>query len=56
MVIGERNPHEVCVYTDSKKILVRAVGEMYDKQAVRAYWDGETTEGRQPEKANDEIA
>lgn len=41
LVIGERSPDEVCVYTDSAKVLVRSLGELYDKRAVRAYWDGE---------------
>jgi uncharacterized cupin superfamily protein len=43
LVIGERSPNEVCVYTDSGKVLVRNLGEIYDKLAVRAYWDGEAT-------------
>jgi uncharacterized cupin superfamily protein len=43
LVIGERSPDEVCVYTDSGKVLVRNLGEIYDKRAVRAYWDGEAT-------------
>jgi uncharacterized cupin superfamily protein len=43
LVIGERSPHEVCVYTDSNKVLVRNLGEIYDKRAVRKYWDGEMT-------------
>ena len=45
IVIGERKPNEVCVYTDSNKILVRAAGEIYDKAAVKPYWDGEKTKG-----------
>ncbi|WP_437757050.1 cupin domain-containing protein [Sorangium sp. So ce1389] len=47
LVIGERKPDEVCVYTDSNKILVRSVGEIYDKSQVRPYWDGEATGGDQ---------
>ena len=43
LVIGERSPNEVCVYTDSNKVLVRNLGEIYDKRAVRKYWDGEMT-------------
>jgi uncharacterized cupin superfamily protein len=43
LVIGERNQDEVCVYTDSGKVMVRALGEIYDRRAVRAYWDGEQT-------------
>jgi uncharacterized cupin superfamily protein len=44
LVIGERSPNEVCVYTDSNKVMVRGNGEIYDRAAVRAYWDGEETE------------
>jgi uncharacterized cupin superfamily protein len=44
LVIGERDPDEVCVYPDSNKILVRATGEVYDKGATRGYWAGEPTE------------
>jgi uncharacterized cupin superfamily protein len=43
LVIGERKPHEVCVYPDSNKIMVDATGEVYDKAATRRYWDGERT-------------
>jgi uncharacterized cupin superfamily protein len=45
LAIGERSLNEVCVYTDSGKVLVRSLGEIYDKRAVRAYWDGEATGG-----------
>ena len=46
LVIGEKNPNEVCVYTDSNKVLVRSFGrrEIYDRAALRDYWDGEKTE------------
>jgi uncharacterized cupin superfamily protein len=44
LVIGENNPNEVAVYTDSNKIMVRGLDEIYDKSATRAYWDGEKTE------------
>jgi uncharacterized cupin superfamily protein len=43
LVIGERDPNEVCVYTDSNKVMVRRLGQIYDKAAVRDYWDGEAT-------------
>ena len=43
LVIGERNPNEVCVYPDSNKVLVYATDEVYDKGATRGYWDGEDT-------------
>jgi uncharacterized cupin superfamily protein len=41
LVIGERNPNEVCVYTDTNKVMVRALREIYDKGAMRKYFDGE---------------
>lgn len=41
LVIGENNPNEVAVYTDSNKLMVRALHEVYDKSASRDYWDGE---------------
>jgi uncharacterized cupin superfamily protein len=45
VMIGERNPNEVAVYTDSKKVLVRALGRraLFDLAATRGYWDGEDT-------------
>lgn len=44
LMIGERNPAEVCVYPDSNKLMVRALrsdDDIFDMSAVRAYWDGE---------------
>ena len=43
LVIGERSPDEVCVYTDSDKVMVRSLGEIYDRGTIRQYWDGEPT-------------
>lgn len=45
VVVGERNPNEVVVYTDSDKVLVRALGPraIFDRSAKRGYWDGEDT-------------
>jgi uncharacterized cupin superfamily protein len=45
LLVGERNPNEVAVYTDSKKVLVRALGPraILDLAAARAYWEGEDT-------------
>lgn len=40
LIIGEHNPHDVVVYPDSKKVLVRATQEVYRK-AVLDYWEGE---------------
>jgi uncharacterized cupin superfamily protein len=45
VIAGERNPNEVVVYTDSHKVLVRALGRraLLDLAASRGYWDGENT-------------
>jgi uncharacterized cupin superfamily protein len=46
LMIGERNPNEVCVYPDSNKVMVRALrseADIFDMSAVRKYWDGEET-------------
>ena len=45
VIVGERNPNEVVVYTDSNKVLVRALGRraIFDLAATRDYWDGEDT-------------
>ena len=45
VVIGENNRNEVAVYTDSNKVLVRALGRraLFDMAAPRRYWDGEET-------------
>jgi uncharacterized cupin superfamily protein len=45
VIVGERNPNEVVVYTDSSKVLVRALGQraIFDLEATRGYWDGEVT-------------
>ena len=53
VIVGERNPNEVVVYTHSNKVLVRALGRraIYDLAARRGYWDGEDTglpEGQVP--------
>jgi uncharacterized cupin superfamily protein len=45
VIVGERNPNEVVVYTDSNKVLVRALARraVFDLAAQRGYWDGENT-------------
>ncbi len=46
LMIGERKPHDVCVYPDSNKILVRALDrerDIFDMSATKDYWDGENT-------------
>lgn len=44
LVIGERSPHDVCVYPDSNKLAVNALrvrDSIFDMAALRNYWDGE---------------
>ncbi len=45
VILGEHNPNEVAIYTDSNKVLVRALGRraLFDLGARRGYWDGENT-------------
>ncbi|MDI6026111.1 cupin domain-containing protein [Corticibacterium sp. UT-5YL-CI-8] len=45
VIVGERNPRDVVVYTDSNQILVRSLGRraLFDLAATRSYWDGEAT-------------
>ena len=46
LIIGERNPHDVCVYPDSNKLAVSALrtkADIFDMSAVRRYGDGEQT-------------
>lgn len=42
LIIGERNPNDVIVYTDSGRVSVRLTGEGYRKSATMDYWDGVT--------------
>lgn len=47
LMIGERNPNEVCVYPDSNKMEVRALrakGSIFDMSGIRGYLDGEQTD------------
>ncbi|HUO82122.1 MAG TPA: cupin domain-containing protein [Gammaproteobacteria bacterium] len=41
LIIGERNPNDVIVYTDSGRVGVRLTGEGYRKSATLGYWEGE---------------
>jgi len=41
LMIGERNPNDVCVYPDSNKMSITALGTVFDMSGVRKYWDGE---------------
>lgn len=45
VIVGERNPNEVAVYTDTGKVMVRALGprSIFDLAARRSYWEGEDT-------------
>jgi len=46
LMIGERNPNDVCVYPDSNKMAVNALRTrdgIFDLSGVRKYWDGEQT-------------
>jgi uncharacterized cupin superfamily protein len=42
LIIGERNPNDVIVYTDSGRVGVRLTGEGYRKSATMDYWEGES--------------
>jgi len=47
LMIGERNPNDVCVYPDSNKMAVAALRtkrDIFDMSGVRRYWDGEQTD------------
>jgi uncharacterized cupin superfamily protein len=41
LIIGERNPHDVVVFTDSGRVGVKLMGEGYRKAAAMDYWEGE---------------
>jgi uncharacterized cupin superfamily protein len=44
LMIGERNPSDVCVYPDSNKLAVGALRtrqDIFDMGGLREYWDGE---------------
>ena len=46
LIIGERNPNDVCVYPHSNKMAVNALRRedcVFDMAGVRRYWDGEQT-------------
>jgi uncharacterized cupin superfamily protein len=45
VIVGENNPNDVVVYTDSNKVLVRPLGRraMLDLTTGRNYWAGENT-------------
>ena len=41
LAIGERNPNEVVVYTDSGRVGISLTGEGYRQSATMEYWEGE---------------
>ncbi|WP_119303636.1 cupin domain-containing protein [Dongia deserti] len=45
VIVGERNLNDIAVYTDTNKVLVRALGRrtILDLGARRSYWEGEET-------------
>jgi uncharacterized cupin superfamily protein len=45
LIIGERDPHDVVVFTDSGRVSVRLMGESYRRSATMQYWDGEDEAG-----------
>lgn len=40
LIIGENNPSDVAVHTESGRVAVRLMGEGYRKSAAMDYWDG----------------
>ena len=43
LIIGERNPNEVCVYPDSGRVSVSALKQGFQGSATMEYWEGEDT-------------
>ncbi|BAJ00753.1 cupin domain-containing protein [Shewanella violacea] len=43
LVIGNRDKHDVVVYPENNKVLVRAIDEIYAKRPTN-YWDADTQE------------
>jgi uncharacterized cupin superfamily protein len=43
IIAGERNGHDVIVFPDTDKVMVRSLGkrQIFDMNARRDYWDGE---------------
>lgn len=58
VVVGESNPNEIVVFTDSNKVMVRSLGRraIYDMAATRGYWDGESTGFANPADAPRNIS
>ncbi len=43
IMIGEKNPHDVCVYPDSNKVKIRSTDTILSLDNPLEYWDGEKT-------------
>ena len=43
LIIGNPNPHDVAVHTDSGRVAVKLTGEGYRQSATMSYWEGENT-------------
>lgn len=41
VLVGNQDDADVCLYPDSNKVNVAALGEIYDRGARKAYYDGE---------------
>jgi len=39
LLIGERNPHDICVYPETGRVGVRLMGEGYRRAATMKYWE-----------------
>lgn len=48
LIIGERNPHDVVVFTDSNSVRVHLLGEQYDRTKTMKWGDGEESGPRPP--------
>jgi uncharacterized cupin superfamily protein len=49
ILVGDNDPHEICVYPDSNKISVRAEGQVFVKSDAKDYYVGEEKPtGRKP--------
>ena len=40
LIIGNPQPHDVAVHTDTGRVAVKLLGEGYRKSAVMDYWEG----------------
>ncbi len=49
IIIGEKNPSDVIIYPETRRVGVRLMGEGYDRSATMEYWQGADVE-RKPVK------